>query len=476
MAKKKIKKIIKKRKIVAVEPDEESEPNLEQPPAEVETPEKEEETDPETDEEILELARSRFRMAEEDSREVRAAALDDLEFRAGKQWPDDIIRARKDDNRPCMTVNKMPQHVRQITNEQRQNRPQIKISPVDDHADKDTAKVLQGLIRSIGNNSNADIAIDSAFEGAVESSFGFFRIATDYINPMSFDQEILIKQVPNRFSVYLDPSSKEPDGSDANWGFVFEDVSKDEFRAQYPDSKALDMSEWTSTGDDADWLTEASCRVAEYFYKTFKKQEIVQFSNGVVLLRKDVAKAEIPEGVTEVNSRVALVPVIKWCKINGVEVMEKKPYKGKWIPLVPVYGSILDINGKKVIESVIRHAKDSQRAFNYFVSAETEAIALAPKAPFIAAEGQITPEYRPMWESANVKNHSHLVYKPVSLLGQLAPPPQRNAYEAPIQAITSARMQSTADIKDTTGIQDASLGIRSNEQSGIAIQRRNMQS
>ena len=45
------------------------------------------------------------------------------------------ISARKT-GRPVLTVNKLPQHLAQVTNEVRQNPPQSKVRPVDDRADR----------------------------------------------------------------------------------------------------------------------------------------------------------------------------------------------------------------------------------------------------------------------------------------------------------------------------------------------------
>lgn len=429
-----------------------------------------------SDESILQLAIERFRLAEEAESEIRKYALEDLEFRAGMQWPDDVKTERGTDGRPCLVINRIPQFIRQITNDQRQNRPAIRVSPVDDHADLETAKIYQGLIRHIEYNSNADIAYDTAFEGAVTKSFGYYRIVTDYIDPMSFEQEILIKRIRNAFSVYLDPNSKEPDGSDANWGFIFEDVPKEEFKAEYKESKLCSPDNWRSIGDSAPgWANDSTCRVAEYFYKDFKSVDIVQLNNGQTLQKSKISKI-LPDGIKIVAERKSVIPVIKWCKITGLEILSKTDWPGRWVPIVPVIGDELDVNGRRILEGIVRHAKDSQRMYNYWASTETETIALAPRAPYIVAEGSIPKEYESQWKSANRKNHAFLPYKTVSVNGQMAPPPQRNIFEPPVQAITNARMQAADDLKSTTGIYDSALGARSNENSGVAIQRRNMQS
>jgi hypothetical protein len=363
--------------------------------------------------------------------------------------------------------------VRQVTNDQRQNRPSIKVNPVDDKADIDTAKILQGLIRHIEYSSNSDVAYDTAFEGAATKGIGYFRAITDYCDPHSFDQEIVIKRIRNSFSVYLDPTYQEPDGSDANWGFVFEDLSTDDYKAQYKDSKLASMNDWGSIGDTAPgWTTSATCRVAEYFYKTFKETTICLLSNQEVVEKDKLS--QLPDGVRVLSERKTMLPAIQWCKINAVEVLEQTDWPGRWIPIIPVLGDELDIDGKKVLEGIVRHAKDAQKMYNFWVSAETETIALAPRAPFIGVEGQFEG-HEAQWRTANSKNHAFLEYKPKSVGGVPVGPPQRNAYEPPVRAITQARSQSAEDLKATTGIYDASLGNRSNENSGIAIQRRNVQ-
>lgn len=429
------------------------------------------------DHEILEQIKIHFKADEEAWRDVRKDALDDWKFRAGEQWPEQIKKERDSDDRPCLVINKMPQYINQITNEQRQNRPAIKISPVDSFADVETAKVFQGIIKHIENSSNASVAYDNATDGAATGGLGYIRVTTDYCDEMSFDQEIQIKQVYDWASVYFDAASKEPDGSDANHAFIHQEMSKDEFKREYPDAKMSTMSDWTSIGDSDGWISDNSCRVAEYFFRKHKKVKIYQIqdlSGQVFTLKKE----ELPKDKSTykiLNERETLDSEIHWAKTNGYEILEKTMWPGKWIPIIPVYGKSLMVDGKRILESVIRHAKDSQRMYNYFTSTESETVALAPKAPFIVAEGQVPKEFENIWKSANRKNIAYLPYKPISAGGQLVGAPQRNAYEAPIQAITAARLQSNDDIKATTGIYDASLGNKSNEQSGIAIARRNAQ-
>lgn len=439
-----------------------------------EKPKSADESSPKGDQ-IIEEARARFKLAEEAEAENRRLALDDLKFAAGEQWPDEVKNERARDGRPCLVINKVPQIVNQVTNDQRQNRPSIKVHPVDDHADIETAKVKQGLIRHIEYNSNADVAYDTAFESAAKGGLGYWRVITEYVEPTSFEQEILIKRIPNRFSVFFDPHSTEPDGSDANWCFIVDDVSKDEYKELYPESELSRDENWSSVGNTAPgWVKDAGVRIAEYFYKKVETKEICLLSDQTVALKEDLEEQGLMPGVSIVRERKAQIPVIKWCKLNGVEVLEETDWPGQWIPVVPVYGAEHNIDGKRILEGVIRNAKDPARMYNYWASAETEAIALAPRAPFLVADGQIEG-FEGEWATANRRNHSYLTYKATDSKGNPVPMPQRMAFEPAVGAITQARQLAADDIKATTGIYDASLGARSNETSGIAIQRRNVQ-
>jgi hypothetical protein len=436
-------------------------------------------------EDVISQAKKRFKDVDDAESRIRKEAIEDLKFRTGDQWPDDVKTQRNLDGRPCITINRLPQFIRQITNDQRQNRPSIKVYPVDDKADIETAKVLQGLIKHIEYNSNADIAYDTSFEMAVTTGRGFFRIITDYCTPMSFDQEILIKMIENPLTVYFDTFSIEPDGSDANYCLIVEDMSRAEFKKQFPDAEISGLDDWSSLGASSQgWITQDSCRIAEYFVKEYKSKKLALLSNGDVI-EKTWGADEIPDfgfddeaetrPTTVKSVRESMIPMIKWYKINGNEVLEETEWPGAWIPVIPVYGDKFNIDGQKILEGIVRHAKDPQRMYNYWSSNETEVIALAPRAPFIGVAGQFEG-FEDKWRDANKRNFPFLEYNPTSVAGTPAPPPTRNQWEPPVSAITQAKAFAADDLKATTGVYDQALGAGTNDQSGIAISRRTTQS
>lgn len=419
---------------------------------------------------VMELALERFKYASDAEKDNREAMKGDLEFYVSDQWDGAIRSARVSSARPCLTINRLPQFTRQITNNLRQNMPSIKIIPVED-SDEEVAEIFNGMIRHIQEASEASAAYACANNSQVICGLGYFRIITEYVSDDSFEQEIKIKRIKNSLSVYVDPAAMEPDYSDARYMFITYDLPKEEFKRIYTDKQTVDNDLLTGKGDKVrSWLTadDDVMRIAEYFsIEEGEKVTLYQLEDGSVV-------NEVPEGMKEVNKRTVTKDKVVWRIISAVEVLDEMPWAGKYIPIVPVIGEDMDVDGKRIIKGMVRDAQDPQRMYNYMVSAETEAIALAPKAPFIAAIGQIEG-FKQFWETANTNNWSYLPYKPLDINGTPVPPPQRQNVEPPIQAMTLAMNQFADDLKAVTGIYDASLGAKGNEVSGKAINARKLQ-
>jgi len=424
---------------------------------------------------LLAEARQRFQIAEEAIAMQHQLARDDLDFKAGKQWPEQIKIARESENRPCLVINRMPQFVRQVTNDMRQNRPSVRVSPVDSDADPEVAEVLEGLIRHIESVSNADIAYDHAFEFmAITGGPAYIRVDLEYPSEESFSQEIRINKVPNHFSVFMGPHAQDPTGADAEWVIAVIDMSKDEFKRRFPNAETASLQTFDSIGNKfPGWATSDTIRVAEYWYKEPETKVIVRLDDGTIMSEDDLD--ETTSGRV-IDRRKVTKQRVKWVLMSANEILDRgDDYPGKYIPIVRVVGEEYILDNHKLYGGVIRFAKDAQRAYNYWTSAETEAIALAPKAPFIAEAGQIEG-FENIWRNLNRKNYAVLPYRGVAINDQLVPPPTRLQAEPPIQAISLAKMQAADDMKATTGIFDAALGARSNEVSGRAILARQRES
>lgn len=427
-------------------------------------------------EEFLALASKRFRLVEEAESETRHLSLDDLKFSLGDQWPDDIQSSRTADLRPCLTINRIPPIINQVINDERQNRPGIIISPIGDKGDIDTAQMIQGMVRHIERVSEADVAYDTGFESSVRIGFGYWRVITQYSSDDSFDQEIKIVRIKNPFSVFYDPGTEEADYSDADFCFIITDMPLHEYKLDFPDSEVASLDDFVGTGNQfPGWMTKDYVRVAEYYYVEQVPKKLFKLENGQILTEDDYEKLIGEEKPNVIDQRDIITREVKWAKINAIEVLEQEDVPCRWIPVVPVIGNDQEVDGKRHISGLVRNAKDPQRMYNYWKSAATEVIALAPKAPFIAAEGQLENQEE-KWQLANVKTMPYLLYKPTTSGGQPVPPPQRNVFEPPVQAINMMIAGSDNDIKATTGIFDAALGAMGPEQSGKAILARQRQS
>lgn len=419
---------------------------------------------------ILREARERFDRCFDAESDNWDEALDDLKFLHGEQWPEDVKNLRKEESRPCLTINRLPQFIAQVANDQRQNRPSVRVLPVDDHADVDTAEIMNGLIRHIEANSAADIAFDTAFFNAVANGFGYFRLVTDYIDENSFDQTIHVRRIRNPFTVYMDPDCQEADGSDARFCFITEEMRREDYEAKYPDFPAIDLDVIPGSSEYHRWFRKDTVRVAEYWCVKETMEEIALLADGSVIRKKD-----LPAGFPIIRTRKAVSRKIHWYKINGADVLEEREWPGRWIPVFPVWGNELDIGGKRYLSGIIRNAKDPMRMHNYWRTAATELVALAPKAPFIGAAGQFKG-YEKKWAEANVRSFPFLEYNPISIDGQAVPPPQRQPFAGVPVGVVNEAMSAADDIKVVTGIYDAALGAKSNETSGRAILARQRES
>ena len=441
--------------------------------------------------ELLETARSRLNLAISAYSESREDELDDLRFYCGSpdnhfQWPADVLATRGAvqgqtiNARPCLTINKLPQHVRQITNDQRQNRPSGKVIPADDMADPEVAEIFDGIVRHIEYISDADVAYDTACENQVAFGEGYIRLLTEYCDDTSFDQDIKIGRIRNAFSVYMDPMIRDPCGADAKWCFITEDITREDYERMFPDASPVSTLQQLGVGDQSvsQWINENTVRIAEYFYIEHEPAKLNLYYGGATAFEGSPEDKQMKSaGMKPIRSRQVDRQKVKWCKINGYEVLEEREWAGKYIPVVRVVGNEFEVDGRVYLSGLVRNAKDAQRMYNYWVSQEAEMLALAPKAPFIGYGGQFEG-YETQWKTANTQNWPYLEVNPDATdgLGNPLPLPQRAMPPMAQAGLIQAKVGASDDIKSTTGQYDASLGLAGNEKSGRAIMARERQS
>jgi len=441
------------------------------------------------DGDMLATMRTRLTMAIAAYSDSREDELDDLRFRAASpdnqwQWPADVLATRGAvqgqtiNARPCLTINKLPQHVLQVTNDQRQNRPSGKVIPADDKADIEVAEIFNGLVRHIEYISDADVAYDTACDNQVTFGEGYFRILTEYCDDNTFEQDLRIGRIRDSFSVYMDPTIQDPCGSDAEWCFINQELTTEEYEREFPDASPLSsLAYGVGDGQLNAWINQDTVRIAEYFYIKHEAKKLNQYAGGMTAMAGSPEAKQIEMmGLQAIKTRDVDVRTVKWCKTNGFEVLEERDWAGKYIPVIRVIGNEFEIDGRMYVSGLVRNAKDAQRMYNYWVSQEAEMLALAPKAPFIGYGGQFEG-YETQWKTANINNWPYLEVNPdvTDGAGGPLPLPQRAPPPLAQNGLLQAKLGAADDIKGTTGQYDSSLGAAGNETSGRAILAREKQ-
>lgn len=425
--------------------------------------------------EFMRTARERFDFGMAADMTDRLAAMEDVEFVAGDQWEKEAYERRRKFHRPALTWNRLHIYVAQVVNAGRQNDRSIKIAP-GDGGSKETSEYLQSRIRQIEYESNSDQCQNKAREQQVTSGRGFYRITTSY-KFGTFQQQIRFEPIPNQFSVVWDPTFAKYDSSDADWCFVISYVTKDGHKRKFgKESEAARSNYFTGMGNPAPaWMNVGTgndlVQIADYYERTWKGESLYELSDGRAVFEKDI---EGRDRVLIQNEREEMIPTVRLYTIDGVEIHDETELLSDDIPVIPYWGVDEIVNGQKRTRGLVRFAKGPQRLVNLYVSNIAEQVGQIPKSPYVAAEGQLA-NHEEEWENANVDPRAVLQYVAISIGGHLAPAPQRIVSEPPIQALTIGLTQAIDGVKAAMGMFDASIGARSNETSGLAIQRRDKQ-
>lgn len=415
--------------------------------------------------EIIATARKRIDEAQASDIDNRDRAQDDLRYLIGDQWPEDVRTEREAEGKPCLTINRLPQFVRQVTGQIREMNPAIRVVASDSAATEDVAEIYAGLIKQIEYASSAATIYEGGAESAAACGIGHWRVRADYAKGMTFEQECLIERIHNPFSVFWDPLAKDPTRKDARYCFITEDIAREDFREQYPDADLSDITRENQMDAIRQWITAETVTVAEYFWVEHEEVEIALLPSG------QIVQGPFPKGIELPKKRKVKQPRVKWAKISFHDVLEgPTDVPCEYIPVVAVTGEEWHLGEELYRSSVIRFAKDPQQLYNFARSSMAEIMALQPKAPYMVTTKQING-LETIWNEANSKNRPYLPYHP----DQAAPPPMRVPPPVASQAITQEVAMAAEDMKGTTGIYDASLGAQSNEKSGVAIRERKME-
>ncbi len=446
---------------------------------------------------IIAEARERWKRCDEAETAQRKRILAAKKFRAGDQWDSDIRTAREGKNalqgvaaqppRPCLTIDRLSQPVRQVSNQIKTANFSLTVTPEGKGADDETAEIIKGYLRRIQNAARDESPIEWAADGAIEGGLGWFRLRTDYVDTdpgpdagiEAFDQEPRLERITNSLSVYADPSATKPTKSDMRYAFVTEDLERDYFKECWPWADTRGLDDFMASGDPKmwSWVQQDVIRIAEYWRVTYTDEAWVALEDGSVQAvdgYKPGEKFTPPKDVDGVKVdawRIVKRPQAEGYKISATEILEELPWVGSHIPLIPILGEELNVDGDIILRGIISEGMDAQRMVNWTYS---EGIGLLSKATRsdITVPAEAVANYTEIWQTRNIYDHAYMPYDQYDASGRELRPPERNQGEpANLQAAVEMMRISEEGIKATTGIYDPGLGNQNpKERSGRAIQ------
>jgi hypothetical protein len=437
------------------------------------------------DEKIIRQAQDRFRRCEGFYGTANGLYLEDMKFAIGDsdngyQWPDGID-AQSVSDEVRLTINKTRTHCLQIENEGKQNKSSINIRPTGNGATKDSAEVYEGVVRYIQRRSNYDGAKAMARKTQIRGGMGYFRILTDWAaddGPEAFTQDIFFKTIRDPTSVYIDPDAVETDKSDMRFAFIFEDMPREEFEAEYPEEDVP-----RSALDNGAWSSEDHVRVAEYYRVTRKKERLLLTDNGTrkeAILASEIEKPILKamdgeDKEARAKERHVWIKKVEWFKIAGDRIIDRQTdYPGVYIPIVAMIGEEFVIKGELHRNGHVRHLKDPQRMLNYWVSKATSSAALQGEQPYIG-EAAAIEGYETEWANANTSKKAILVYNGKDDQGREVQRPERQQPAIMAPAYLSGMQFSEQQMMMASGQYQAQMGENENAKSGRAISERQRQ-
>ena len=432
---------------------------------------------------IVARAHKRFKLCVEWEQDTRQRFKDDIRFLFAdsdnqEQWNAAVRARRQIQDQPMVTINKTHTHWLHVVNEGKENKPSVVVHPTGDQATYEAAQIIEGIVRHIEYISDAQTAYDKASEFQVGGGIGYWRIVTDYADENGFDQEIYIRQIPDPLSVYLDPHIKTVDGSDARFGFVFDDMPRDKAEAKY--GSVLDKQTF---GDGAlSWNRKDVVRVAEYYEVIESKEWLyaVEGDEGIEYVREsdlpDEARPMLKAAYEQGNAQRRRVDkrTVMHYLIVGDKIVESSTWAGKYIPIIRVPGEEIIMEGRLDRKGLVRYLKDAQRAYNYNASAALEFGALQSKSPYMAPVEAIEG-LENYWATANTQNHAYLPYNHADETGNPIPSPERQQPPSSAPVFMDGMQAAERELMMASGQYEATFSEQGNEISGVSIERRQKQ-
>lgn len=432
---------------------------------------------------ILQEMRDRYLLWQQQDAEFLKNSDEELEFGAGEHWQDkegnrDVRQELQSRGRSAMTIDLLNPSIELVVNPMRINKPMPKFMPVGEGAQQATADVRQGLYRNIDRESRAAVARETAHDFAVRCGRGYYQVLIADEPGLNFDKRIVIQRIDDLGVVMMDQSCIEPDYSDAEWGGVWDDLSKREFRNEYGDIEDLDTAGTSLPEPDRDpWFKSNSVRRLMYFRRLWFTNTVCKMANGYLdpVTRKPTAfylKNDVPPGAQIVATMQKRDYKIQRFEASGTQILRRMDWPGRWIPIIVMVGRELfrGRRKKKIHSGMIRPAMDVSRVHNFAESRLIDEVALSPLPHMMAAAGQLDPIQEKIVNEINVHPWSVVTYTLKHAPdGTQIPRPEWVSPSPNLGAVVQAAAHAKDNLQRVLNTYSPQLGQMQADQSGRAI-------
>jgi len=266
----------------------------------------------------------------------------------------------------------------------------IVVRPAGGEATKETAKTYDGLIRNIENISGAYDIYNGAGRNAITCGIDGWRVVQKYVDDNSFDQDLVIERIGNYIDRVWHGPHEEPDASDATMCWILSGLTRDEYKARFPDAGTSGVT--SDRTAPSYFHRQDLVMVGEFLYLKPVERELVLMSDQSVHEVDDEFEKIVDElaqqGITEVRRRRRTKHVV-CSRLFDMHGWLKDPATGKdasretvfenWIPVIPMYANFKYYEDKILYWGAVEKLLDPQRVMNYSMSREIEEGALAPR-------------------------------------------------------------------------------------------------
>lgn len=403
-----------------------------------------------------------------DNREMVREADLFLNKRDG-QWEPEIIS--KFSGKPRYTFDECNPIIDDICGEMETMDFDIAVNPASGEAAKDIAQTYEGIIRNIENTSKARFIYNHAARISIGTGLSGWRIVADYRDDDSFQQDLIIKPLPNFCdTVWFDPGFQMQTAEDANYCFVLTSMTHADYEKKYPKGSGLSVGQ-SIRSQAYSYKKPHEVVIGEYLYKKKQDRELALLSNGAVIVLDDafdLIKDELAKaGITILKTRKRPYHQVYQRLFDGGNwLSEAKETVFDCLPIIPVFGNFRISENKVIYWGITEKMMDAQRIINYAESRKIEEGALSPRAKTWMTKDQAkSPDVRRTLRTLNTNADPVQFYDWVD--GQ-APPFQHGITQSNpglVETTQSAR----AFIERTSSTFDEARGSAPAQRSGAAI-------